>query len=130
MHDELYEKGLAIRRAMFGEELTRQHVDGASEFTRPLQDLVTTYCFGAIWGREGLPRKVRSMLTVAVLLALGRSTEARVHIRGAVANGVTKEELREVFLHTAAYAGIPAAVEGFRAASEIFSDFGIQFQDD
>jgi 4-carboxymuconolactone decarboxylase len=130
MHDQVYEKGLEIRREMFGAELTNQHVEGASDFTRPLQDLVTRYCFGEIWGREGLSRKLRSMLTVAVLLSLGRSVEARLHIRGALANGVTKEELQELFLHVAAYAGIPAAVEGFRAASEIFPDFGIQFQDD
>jgi 4-carboxymuconolactone decarboxylase len=122
MSDQMYERGLEIRRRMFGAEATDSQIRDADDFTRDLQDLVTRYCFGEVWGREELPLKLRSMLTVAMLTALGREAELRIHVRGALANGATKDEIREVFLHAAVYCGIPAAVGGFRSAREVFAD--------
>jgi 4-carboxymuconolactone decarboxylase len=119
--DETFERGLAIRREMFG-ALTEEHLRNADDFTRDLQDLVTTYCFGEIWGREALGRDVRSMLTLALLAAQGRTEELRWHVKGAVANGVSKDEIKEVFLHTAVYAGIPAGVSAIFAAREVLAD--------
>ena len=119
--DETFERGLAIRKEMFG-ALTEEHLANADEFTRDLQDLVTQYCFGEIWAREGLGRNVRSMLTISLLAAQGRQEELKWHVRGALANGVTKEELKEVFLHTAIYAGIPAGVAAFFSAREVLDE--------
>jgi 4-carboxymuconolactone decarboxylase len=118
--DETFETGLAIRREMFG-ALTDEHLRNADDFMRDLQDYVTRNCFGEIWGREGLPRNLRSMLTLSLLAAQGRTEELRWHVKGALANGVTKDEIKEVFLHTAAYAGVPAGVSGFFAAREVFA---------
>ena len=122
MADKTYDRGLAIRRQMFGAETTDAQLRNADEFTKDLQDLVTRYCFGEVWGREELPLRLRSMLTLSMLGALGREAELKVHVRGALANGVTKEEIREVFLHLAIYCGIPAAVGSFRSAREVFAD--------
>jgi 4-carboxymuconolactone decarboxylase len=122
MTDQIYERGLGIRREMFGAEVTDKQIADADEFTRDIQDLVTRYCFGEVWGRELLPLKLRSMLTVAMLAALGREAELKVHVRGALANGATKDEIREILLHAAIYCGIPAAVSGFRAAREVFAE--------
>ncbi|MBV8349885.1 MAG: carboxymuconolactone decarboxylase family protein, partial [Mycolicibacterium sp.] len=91
-------------------------------FTKPLQDLVTEYCWGAVWGREELPRKTRSMLTLAIVSVLNRPHELRTHIRAALANGVTRDEIREIFLQVAVYAGVPAAVDSFRIARETFAE--------
>jgi 4-carboxymuconolactone decarboxylase len=122
MADQVYDRGLEIRRGMFGAGATDAQIANADDFTRDLQDLVTRYCFGEIWGRDELSLKLRSMLTVAMLAALGREAELRVHVRGAVANGVSKDEIREIFLHAGIYCGIPAAVGGFRAAREVFDE--------
>jgi len=119
--DETFETGLAIRKEMFG-ALTEEHLKNADDFTRDLQELVTTYCFGEIWGREGLGRNIRSMLTLSLLAAQGRTEELRWHVKGALANGVTEAELKEVFLHTAVYAGIPAGVSAFFAAREVLEE--------
>jgi 4-carboxymuconolactone decarboxylase len=122
MSDQTYERGLEIRREMFGADATDAQIRNADEFTRDIQELVTRYCFGEVWGRELLPLKLRSLLTVAMLAALGRQEELKIHVRGALANGVSKEELREVFLHAAIYCGIPAGVGGFRSANEVFAE--------
>jgi 4-carboxymuconolactone decarboxylase len=122
MADQVYERGLEIRREMFGADVTDKQIRDADDFTRDIQDLVTRYCFGEVWGRELLPLKLRSLLTLAMLAALGREAELKIHVRGALANGATKEEIREVLLHAAVYCGIPAAVGGFRAAREVFAD--------
>jgi 4-carboxymuconolactone decarboxylase len=106
---------------MFG-ALTEEHLRNADDFMRELQDMVTTYCFGEIWGREGLGRNIRSMLTISLLAAQGRSEELKWHVKGALANGVTQDEIKEVFLHTAVYAGIPAGVAAFFAAREVFAE--------
>jgi 4-carboxymuconolactone decarboxylase len=123
--DELYAKGIEIREQMFGPEHAQAKVDRATDFTRDFEELVTRYCFGEIWGREQLPRDVRSMLTIAMLVALGRGPEIQVHVRGALANGVTVEQIREVLLHAAVYCGIPAAVDGFRNATAVLDEVGV-----
>ncbi|WP_067678624.1 4-carboxymuconolactone decarboxylase [Nocardia miyunensis] len=116
---ERYEAGLQVRREVVGEEYVERALASATEFSRPLQDLVTEYCWGAVWTREGLDRRTRSMLTLSMLTALNRSTEFATHVRAALTNGVTPEEIREVLLHATVYAGVPAGVEAFRIAGPI-----------
>jgi 4-carboxymuconolactone decarboxylase len=120
--DNTFEKGLEIRTDVLGADYVKKAVAEADSFTKPFQDLVTEYCWGAVWGREELNRKTRSMLTVAMIAALNRPQELRTHIRAAVTNGVTREEIREVFMQVAVYAGVPAAVDGFRIAREVLAD--------
>ena len=119
--DETFETGLAIRKEMFG-ALTEEHLKNADDFTRDLQELVTTYCFGEIWGREGLGRNIRSMLTLSLLAAQGRTEELRWHVKGALANGVTEAELKEVFLHTAVYAGLPTGNRALAIAQRVLEE--------
>ena len=107
---------------MLGEEYVARAAQTADEFSGPLQDLVTEYCWGAVWGRDGLELKTRSMLNLAMLSVLNRPHELRTHIRGALTNGVSREEIREVFLQVAVYAGVPAAVDSFRTARELFAE--------
>ena len=126
MTDATYERGVQIRQEIFGKELTDAQLANADEFNSLIQDLVTRYCFGEVWGRELLSKKVRSMLTIAMLAALGRDNEIRAHIRGALNNGVSKEEIGEVLLHAAIYAGVPAGVSGFRCASEVFAQLAAE----
>ncbi len=108
---EAFEAGLALRRTMFGPGGADDALAQASELSRPLQEIVTRFCFGEIWQRPGLEKRTRSMLTIAMLIAGGRMAQLPGHIRGALANGVTPEELRELILHALLYCGIPAAVE-------------------
>jgi 4-carboxymuconolactone decarboxylase len=108
---EAFDKGLALRREMFGLAGADKALEGASDFSRPLQEIVTEFCFGEIWQRPGLDRKTRSLITLSMLIGMGRFTQFAAHVRGAIANGVTKEELRELVLHSHLYCGIPAAVE-------------------
>ncbi|HXA87260.1 MAG TPA: carboxymuconolactone decarboxylase family protein [Mycobacterium sp.] len=122
MNRETYDKGLAIRSAVLGEAYVNKALADADDFTKPLQDLVTEYCWGAVWGREELPRKTRSMLNLAMISVLNRPHELRTHIKAALTNGVTRDEIREVFLQVAIYAGVPAAVDSFRIAGEIFAE--------
>jgi 4-carboxymuconolactone decarboxylase len=119
---ETYERGLEIRSAVLGEAYVKKALADADDFTKPLQDLVTEYCWGAVWGREQLPLKTRSMLNLAMISALNRPHELRTHVNAALANGVTREEIREIFLQVAIYAGVPAAVDSFRIAGEAFAD--------
>lgn len=114
-----FEKGLQVRKEVLGADYVETSLRSADDFNRPFQELVTEYCWGAVWGREQLPRKTRSLLNLAMLGALNRSHELRLHIRGALNNGVTKEEIREVFMQLAIYAGVPAGVEAFRVAREV-----------
>jgi 4-carboxymuconolactone decarboxylase len=116
--DPSYKTGMQIRREMFGPGGAEERVAAATPFNRPFEDLVTRYCFGDTWGRPGLDRKTRSMITLAALTALVRPNQLKIHVRGALANGVTPEEIREILLHTSIYAGIPAGVEAFNAAME------------
>jgi len=122
MDKELRDKGLAIRKDVLGAEYVERAFKTADEFNRPFQELVTEYCWGAIWTREGLSRKSRSILNLGMLSALNRNQELKLHIHGALNNGVTREEIREVFLQVAIYCGVPAAVEAFRSAREVFAE--------
>jgi len=120
-----FEKGLALRRDMFGAELADKTWAAADDFNRPLEELVNQYCFGEIWSRPGLDRKTRSIVTLSMLTGLNRPNQIRAHVKGAIANGVTKEELKELFLQAAIYCGVPAAVDSFRIAREVFKEMGI-----
>lgn len=122
MDKETFERGLDIRKSVLGAEFVEKSLNSADDFNRPMQELVTEYCWGAVWGREELPRKVRSMLNLAMLSALNRPHELKMHVRGALRNGVTKEEIREVLLQVAIYCGVPAAIDAFRTAREVFSE--------
>lgn len=124
MDSKRYEKGLAVRRAVMGDAYVDQALANADELTRPLQNLVTEYCWGEIWTRPGLPRKTRSLINVAMLTALNRPHEVRLHLRGALNNGCTREEITEVLLQTAIYCGVPAAIDSFRIAREVFDEAG------
>ncbi|MFI5953943.1 4-carboxymuconolactone decarboxylase [Cryptosporangium sp. NPDC051539] len=122
LNSETYEKGLGIRRAVLGTEHVNRSLEQASDFTRPVQDLVTEYCWGAVWGRPGLERKTRSLLNLAMLTALNRNHELAVHVRGAIGNGATVEEIQEVLLQAAVYVGVPAALESFRVAERVLAE--------
>jgi 4-carboxymuconolactone decarboxylase len=124
--DDLYEKGIAIREEMLGPEHGRAKVESQPDFTRDFEELVTRYCFGSVWSRDQISRGTRSLLTIAMLVAQGRAQEIRWHVKGAINNGVTKDELREVLMHAAVYCGIPAAVEGFRNASAVLAELGME----
>ncbi len=113
--DDTFDKGLALRREMFGPAGAERALETASEMALPLQEIVTRYCFGEIWQRPGLDRKTRSLITLAMLLGTGRFMQFPAHLRGALANGVCSEELRELVLHSQLYCGIPTAVEGMAA---------------
>jgi 4-carboxymuconolactone decarboxylase len=122
MTSELYDKGLKIRKAVLGEEYVAKALAGMTDFNRPLQELVTEYCWGAVWGREGLDRGQRSMLNLAMISLLNRPHELKAHIRGALTNGLTRAQIAEVFLQVAIYAGVPTAVDSFRIAQETFKE--------
>lgn len=130
IHDELYDVGLRQRRTMFGPEGAEQQVEHTNDLNDKLQDFVTRVCFGDIWQRDGLSFQERSRITFAMLIAQGKSHELRIHARGALANGVTPEELREVVIHSILYCGIPAAVEGLRAVEEILVEKGLSLDID
>jgi 4-carboxymuconolactone decarboxylase len=117
-----YEEGLAVRREVLGDEYVDRALASADSFTGELQDFVTEWCWGGIWTRPGLPRKTRSLLNLAMLAALNRPHEIKMHVRGALKNGVTREEIAEVFLQAGVYAGAPAAVDAFRGAKEVFDE--------
>lgn len=122
MDDDNYARGERIRRAVLGHDYVEKATAEADEFSGPLQNLVTEYCWGAVWGREGLPLSTRSMLNLAMIAILNRPAELRTHLRGALNNGVSRDEIREVFLQVAVYAGVPAAVDSFRIAREVFAE--------
>jgi len=122
MNPDLFDKGLKTRREVLGTEYVDASIKSADDFNRPMQELVTEYCWGDIWNRPGLDRRTRSLLNLAMLTALNRPHELKLHVRGALNNGVTKEEIREVFLQAAIYCGVPAAIDSFRNAKEVFKD--------
>lgn len=117
-----FDRGLAIRRRVLGARYVDEALRTADDFTRPLQELVTEFCWGAVWTRPGLPAKTRSMLNLAVLTALNRPHELRLHLRGALRNGCTRQEIMEVLLQAAIYCGVPAAVDSFRVAREVLAE--------
>jgi 4-carboxymuconolactone decarboxylase len=119
---ETYEDGLAIRREVLGTEHVNRSLEQCSEFARPIQELVTEYCWGAVWSREGLEKKTRSMINIAMLTALNRSHELSVHIKGALHNGLTESEIQEILLQCAIYVGVPASLESFRIAEKAIAE--------
>ncbi|MBC3474984.1 carboxymuconolactone decarboxylase family protein [Pseudomonas taiwanensis] len=125
MNEELFAKGLTTRREVLGSEYVDASIKNADEFTIELQQLVTQYCWGDVWNRPGLDRKTRSFLNLAMLSALNRPHEIKLHVRGAINNGLTKDEIKEVFLQVAIYCGVPAAIDSFRSAKEVFKEMGI-----
>lgn len=125
MNKELYQKGLTIRRNVLGAQYVDKSIASADDFTRPLQEFVTEYCWGATWGREKLSPKIRSIINLAMLSALNRGHEFKLHVNGALNNGVEKEEIVEILLQVGIYCGVPAAVESFRLAQEAFTERGV-----
>jgi 4-carboxymuconolactone decarboxylase len=125
MADEAYQRGLEIREEMLGDEHGRSEVENADAFARDFEELVTRYCFGEVWAREQLPRSTRSLLTLAMLVAMGRPNEIRVHVRVAVNNGVTREQIRELMIQAVPYCGIPRALDGLRNAASVLDDLGV-----
>jgi 4-carboxymuconolactone decarboxylase len=121
-HQQTFEDGMRVRREVLGKEHVDNSLARVSDFSRPVQELVTEYCWGVIWNREGLPRKTRSLLNLAMLTALNRSHELGVHVRGAINNGATEEEIQEVFMQAAVYVGVPAALESFRVAERVLKE--------
>ena len=122
MSDELYEEGMAVRREVLGDAHVDRAIERTSEFTAPFQDFITRYAWGTIWAREGLDRRTRSAVTLAVLTALGREHEIAMHVRAALGNGLTPAEIGEVLLHTAVYAGVPVANRAFAIADEVLRE--------
>ena len=118
---EQYDKGLALRKQVMGADYVEKALANASDFTKPLQDHIVEQGWGVVWQRDGLDLKTRSIITVAMLTALGRTQELTAHVRGALNNGVTPAELQEIFIHASAYCGFPAAIEAFRAADKVVS---------
>jgi 4-carboxymuconolactone decarboxylase len=121
-NSSLWREGLAVRKAVLGEDHVDRSMADVSEFSRPMQDLVTEYCWGAIWTRDGLQRRDRSLVNLAMLTALNRNHELAVHVRGAIRNGCTVEEIQEVLLQASIYVGVPAALESFRVAERVLNE--------
>ena len=124
-HQERFDDGLKTRREVLGAAYVDKAMAGVDDFNRPFVELLNTYCWNDIWNRPGLDRKTRSMLNMAMLIALNRGPELKLHVNGALNNGLTKEQIREVMLQTAIYCGVPAAVEAFRVAREVFKERGL-----
>ena len=122
MTTQRFEEGLAVRREVLGPAYVDKALAEADDFSRPLQELVTEYCWGAVWTRPGLPRQTRSLLNLAMLTALNRPHEVRLHVRGALRNGCTQAEIMETLLQAAIYCGVPAAIDSFRVAKEVLNE--------
>jgi len=120
--NETFKAALAVRRKVLGDEYVNNSLANADEFTEPLQQFLTEHAWGAVWVREGLSLKTRSMLNLAMLTALNRPNELKLHIRGAINNGVTQEEMREIFLQAAVYCGAPAGLDSFKVAQAVFKE--------
>ncbi|MDF0601729.1 carboxymuconolactone decarboxylase family protein [Psychromarinibacter sp. C21-152] len=123
MGRETYDKGLEIRKSVLGAEFVETSIANADDFNGAMQDLTTEYCWGYVWGRDTLPKKTRSMLNLAMIAALNRPHELKMHVKGALRNGVSKGEIREVFLQVAIYAGVPAGVDSFRIGKEAIAEY-------
>jgi 4-carboxymuconolactone decarboxylase len=123
--EDAFARGLQTRREVIGSDYVDKALAGRDDFSEEFQQLVTQYCWNEIWNRPGLERRTRSMLNLAMLMALGRSQEFATHLRGAINNGVSKEEIKEVLLQATVYCGMPAGVDAFRVAKEVFRDMGV-----
>ncbi|MEN4920940.1 carboxymuconolactone decarboxylase family protein [Achromobacter spanius] len=119
---EKFERGLETRRAVLGDRYVEKALDGATDYNWPMQVFVTEYCWDEIWNRPGLSRKERSLLNLGMVASQGRPNEMKAHVRGAINNGWTREELREAFLQIAAYCGVPTAIDSFKIAQEVFTE--------
>ncbi len=122
LNPELFEKGLSTRREVLGDAYVDASIQNATDFNIDMQELVTQYAWGDVWNRPGLDRRTRSFLNLAMLTALNRPHELKLHVRGAINNGVTRDEIKEVFLQAAVYCGAPAAIDAFRVASEVIRE--------
>jgi 4-carboxymuconolactone decarboxylase len=122
--EQLYQEGLQLRREVLGAEYVDKSTQGADEFMSAFQHMTTTWCWGYAWCRKGLPRKTRSMLNLAMLTALNRPNEIKLHVKGALANGVTVNEIKEILLHATVYCGIPAGLDAFKVAHQVLVDEG------
>jgi len=120
--DQRYQAGMNVRRAVLGDDHVDHSLERRTPFSEEFQSLITRYAWGEIWTRPGLPRSTRSLLTIAMMVALNRSDELRLHLRAAANNGVTRDQIKEVLLQAAIYAGVPAANAAFHAAEEVFSE--------
>ncbi|HWE59626.1 MAG TPA: 4-carboxymuconolactone decarboxylase [Solirubrobacteraceae bacterium] len=120
--EELYEQGMEVRRAVLGDEHVDRATANATEFTAPWQEFITRHAWGAVWTRDGLDRRTRSVITLTALTALGREHEIAMHVRAALRNGLTREEIAEVLIHTSVYAGVPAANAAFAIAERVFGE--------
>lgn len=123
-HSETFEAGMRLRREVLGDSHVSASLENATDFGRPIQELVTEYCWGVVWARDGLPRQTRSLINLAMLTALNRPHELATHVRGALNNGVAPGEIQEVLLQTAIYVGVPAALESFRIAERVLVEYG------
>jgi 4-carboxymuconolactone decarboxylase len=122
MSDDMYEKGLAIRKKVLGTEYVEKSLSQADDFTRPMQELVTQYCWGEVWGDTTLSRRDRSLINIAMLSLLNRPHELKLHVKGALTNGASREEIRAVLLQVAIYGGVPAGIDATRVAREALSE--------
>ena len=122
---EAFDKGLKTRREVLGADYVDAAIKNADDFNMPMQELVTDYCWNGIWNRPGLDRRTRSMLNLAMITALNRPHELKLHVRGAINNGLSKNDIQEVFLQAAIYCGVPAAIDSFRSAKEVFKEMGM-----
>ena len=122
--EELFDRGLAVRREVLGAEYVDNSLKSANAFMQAFQNITTEWCWGYAWTRSGLDRKTRSLINLAMLTALNRSPEVKLHVRGALNNGVTVDEIKEVLLHATVYCGIPAGLDAFKAANEVLKEMG------
>ena len=122
-NSEKFQKGLEVRKSVLGKEFVEKSIESADEFNMPMQELTTEYCWGTIWTRDGLEKKQRSLLNLGILVALGKQHEFKLHVKGALRNGCTLEEIQEVLLQCAIYCGVPAGIEGFRLAKEAIKEY-------
>lgn len=123
MSSDLFGKGLKIRKEVLGDEYVNNSLENADEFSMPLQELTTEFCWGAVWGRGTLSNQQRSMINLAMISALNRPHELALHLRGALNNGLSREEIREILLQVAVYCGIPAGIDSFRIARQVFAEY-------
>ena len=126
MNKELFDKGLEIRKSVLGKEFVETAIKNADDFNMPMQELATEYCWGYVWGRPGLDKRTRSFLNLGMIAALNRPHELKIHVQGALRNGLTRQEIMEVFLQVAIYCGVPAGVDSFRIAREAFAEYDKQ----
>ncbi|WPO68505.1 4-carboxymuconolactone decarboxylase [Acinetobacter haemolyticus] len=129
MNDEQrYQQGLKVRTEVLGEKHVGRSLENLNDFNQDFQNFISRFAWGEVWSRDGLPRHTRSLVTIAILLALGREDELRMHLRACFNNGVTKDELKELILHSSLYAGLPAANAAMHMAEEVFKEIGIKVQ--